>query len=508
MPDWLRALVVLLVLSGAMIWQTRDHLAAAIPTDTFRRRCLLWLGLLTAAFVSHSYWIYAAVAVPLVARCAKVDGNRLALFVFVAFVIPPFSATIPGFAGLNQLFEITHPRILSLVLLAPAWWSLRRTPGVEPFGRSFADLCVLGFVLLQLTLQLLVDSPTNTMRYGFYAFMDVFLPYYVASRSLRDLPSWRDAVMSFIYAVALMVPVAVFEFAKHWLLYQSLAGHMGLRWAMGNYLARGDSLRALAATGHSLVLGYSMVVALSLFTYGRRFLQPWPMRAALAALAIGLVVPVSRGPWVGGVAACAVLLLTGADRLPRIARTLLIGGALGVIVLLSPLGQKVIDLLPFVGSVDEYNVTYRQRLFTASMTVIRVHPWFGSYDYLSAPAMQEMIQGEGIIDIVNSYIGIALSSGLVGLGLFVGAFVAAIWCILGGMRHCRPGEEMHDLGRGLLAALAGALVTIATVSSINNIPLIYWLLAGLGVGYGRLVLHAQPAAYSAPGLRAASGWAS
>jgi hypothetical protein len=42
------------------------------------------------------------------------------------------------------------------------------------------------------------------------------------------------------------------------------------------------------------------------------------------------------------------------------------------------------------------------------------------------------------------------------------------------------------LGRALLAALAGVAVTIFTVSSITTIPVVYWSVAGIAVGWLRL----------------------
>jgi O-antigen ligase len=98
--------------------------------------------------------------------------------------------------------------------------------------------------------------------------------------------------------------------------------------------------------------------------------------------------------------------------------------------------------------------------------------------------MQGMRQGEGIIDIVNTYIGITLEYGLVGLGLFVGFFVLVLNGIYKAMRVIRSrDDEMYRLGRGLLAALVGILVTIFTVSSVMIIPIVYWSVAGLGVAY-------------------------
>jgi len=152
-----------------------------------------------------------------------------------------------------------------------------------------------------------------------------------------------------------------------------------------------------------------------------------------------------------------------------------------------PGGQKVLDLLPFIGTVEAENITYRQQLIDNAMIVIQRNPWLGSFDYRSTPEMQSLTQGQGIIDIVNTYIGIALSVGLIGLTLFVCFFAAVLLGIRKGMRSfSNKDDEARRLGRALLATLAGILITIVTVSSITVIPVVYWSIAGLGVAYAQM----------------------
>ena len=153
-----------------------------------------------------------------------------------------------------------------------------------------------------------------------------------------------------------------------------------------------------------------------------------------------------------------------------------------------PGGDRVINLLPFIGNVETGNIDYREKLLENSITVIGRNPLFGSVDYLSTREMQEMLQGEGIIDLVNTYIQIGLRHGLVGLGLFLGVFFG----ILFGIYRCRKNipdktSELYLLGRSLFATLSAVLVIIFTVSSIGAIPLVYWSLAGIGVAYISIV---------------------
>jgi O-antigen ligase len=135
-----------------------------------------------------------------------------------------------------------------------------------------------------------------------------------------------------------------------------------------------------------------------------------------------------------------------------------------------------------------------------SIQVIMQNPFFGAPDFLTSPAMQELMQG-GIIDVVNSYLWVGLTSGLVGLSLFSGFFIAVAVGIFKGMRNVPDGnDELFLLGRALFSVLLGILVIIFTVSSITVVPVIYWSVAGLGVAYARIPALAKrpgPARYAA-----------
>ena len=102
--------------------------------------------------------------------------------------------------------------------------------------------------------------------------------------------------------------------------------------------------------------------------------------------------------------------------------------------------------------------------------------------------MRELIQGEGIIDTVNTYIEIALEAGVIGLSLFV-AFFATVMLELYRVASQRFSKERSNLSwyaRGCLSILVGILVTIGTTSSIDYVPFIYWSFGGISVALVRL----------------------
>ncbi|MCU1761126.1 O-antigen ligase family protein [Pseudomonas sp. 14P_8.1_Bac3] len=484
MPEHFRALVVILVLAGVVFFMARRPAVDLIPRNDFTRRRNLWFALTILAFISQSFWVYAAVLVVVLTIARKRERNPATLFFFLLFLIPPASAQVPGFGVINYFIDLNYVRLLSLCVLLPAFFSLRRQSDTLVFGRTWPDKLIAANLILTSVLLLRETTVTDMLRQTFYLFTDVFLPYYVASRALKNLSDFKDALLGFVLAAMVMSLIGMFEFARSWLLYSALIGAMGMHWEMSSYLNRGGLLRASVTTGQAIALGLVISTAIGFYLFLQESVRS-KMQRRLGALLLagGLFAPLSRGPWIGAAAMLMMYIATGRQAFKRLMLLALAGVLALPLLAIVPGGQKVLDLLPFIGSVDVDNITYRQRLFDNAIIVIQRNPLFGSFDYRNTPEMQSMIQGEGIIDIVNTYIGVALSFGLVGLTLFVAFFATVLLGIRKAMRSFPKDDETRRLGRALLATLVGILVTIVTVSSITIIPVVYWSVAGLGVAY-------------------------
>src|SRR2546423_6219554 len=352
MPEHLRALIVILVLASAVLaFAKAPACAVACTRVDFERRRNLWFGVTFAAFPAHNFWIFIAIAAVLLLFALPREPNKLAMFFFLLFAVPLIPADIPGFGVINFLFTLDYARLLALAVLLPAFLTLSRRPEVEPFGRLLPDKLLAGYLVLLFVLQLQVDTVTNALRHGvFYAFIDVFLPYYVASRCLNNVQAFRDACMAFVVAALVLSAIAFFEFAKHWLLYRPLGAALGEVWDLGNYLERGQGrLRALGSTGQPIGLGYVIAVAGGLLLFLKRSV-PNPLAWTLGLLRIvaGLRPSLSRGPWLGAAVMLFVFFATGPSSPRRLVRLWLVV-AIGFCMLLAvPRGGTNLHHLPLV----------------------------------------------------------------------------------------------------------------------------------------------------------------
>jgi O-antigen ligase len=494
MPEYIRALIVVLFCATTIFAISRPTICSLMDANDFTRRRNLWLVLTLAAFLSTSFWIYAAVAIPLLIYMNSQETNPPALFFILMFILPTYTIQIPGMGLINFLFDISNFRLLALLILLPAFFQLIRRSDVRPFGRAGPDLALAAYLLVDATLNLREGTLSDALRHAFYLFTDAFLPYFVISRSLKDLQAFRDALVSLVLAIMILAPLALFETVKHWHLYAALTHVLHLEGGgiMG-YLERDNILRAFVTAGQPIALGYLMVVGIGFYLFLQHFIENKLIRrSGMALLVAGLISPLSRGPWLGAVALLVVFIATGNYAKRRLISLAFVALLAFPVVSALPGGQKIINLLPFIGTTEHVNIDYRRDLLANSMIVIERNPWFGSVDYLKAPEMQIMRQGEGIIDVVNTYIGIALETGFVGLGLFIAFFALTLLGIYRALRSLADRDSAeYLLGRTLLVTLLSILLMIFTVSSITVIPLVYWSVAGLSVAYAQMVRKMQ-----------------
>ena len=81
-----------------------------------------------------------------------------------------------------------------------------------------------------------------------------------------------------------------------------------------------------------------------------------------------------------------------------------------------------------------------------------------------------MVQGQGIVDLVNTYVQVALRSGLVGLSLFAGVLVSAFLAAI----QARKLSHRAKQGLAVPQILVGpsrqpSFAVIVTIGSVNGI---------------------------------------
>ena len=487
MTEPIRALFFVIFLSGTTYLVLAKPLTNIFSYAELVRFRNTWFLVILCAFLSPNYWIFSFVLFFIFFfYCHKQPDNRVIYYLFLLSILPILTIEIPGFAGIRHLLEINYPRILIFAFLIPLLFQSKIPLSVNlKLFRLSSDKYVVSYVLLCTILSFRDNTFTNALRDCLLLFLDIFIPYYTLSRYLNSTEQLNRAFSVMFLTITSLALIGIFESAKHWLLYNAMTSNLSILPDIGRYDTRSGILRASAIFSGPIILGYALIIGFGLLLYLRPLLK-WHKIFFIIGIIIvcGLLATVSRGPWVGFAVFIGIYLWTGRERIKYVLLSsilLLLGSSL---LILTPAFDKFIQLLPFIGTVRTDTISYRERLFESAWIVIQRHPFFGSTNYYESPEMESMRQGQGIIDIVNSYLQIALSKGFVGLALFLLIFLGLMFHTYKMIKILPPNEEsLINMGRILFSILAAILVTISTVSSIDYIPYYYWTFSGITAAY-------------------------
>jgi O-antigen ligase len=284
-----------------------------------------------------------------------------------------------------------------------------------------------------------------------------------------------------------MAALAVFETLRHWLPYTDIA----VRWSgnpgYGFYRARAGLIRALVSSGNPSALAYMLATACGFWLYLQSHVASKLQRVAVTLLLwLGLLATFSRGPWLG---AALIYVVVGALRTNRLSRLLKV--AAGVLLLLgavslTPSGVRIAAVLPLStglpGDEASSSITYRQRLLERSWDLFTEHPFLG--DQLALLKLNDMRQGEGIIDMANTYVQVSVFHGFIGLSMFVGFILIALVRVYRVAKTSMPSDtDLGLMGLTLVGCIVGTLFMLGACSFIFGYEKLFYVITGLAAAY-------------------------
>ena len=357
----LKTLAIVLTLGSLAFIVGKRFWLQVMTQEDFRLRRNAWFGLTILAFLSPSFLLFCLIAAPILVWLGQRDSNPLALYVLLLHIIPPVSVYIP-LVGAGYLIDFNNYRLLML----------------QP-GLGLPYFLIFCFSALQIIQLIPLESLTNTFRRLLLVFLDSILLVYAFSRGASSEQKIREILGTCALIMAVAAPIAMFESLRGWLMYENVVRNWGIPMDFA-FLMRGNSLRAQASTGHALVLGYMTAIAFGVWLYLARYLKvsKFQLIAGSIWFWVGLIAAYSRAPWLTAVLIPFVfvfLLPRGMIQAIKMGILAIIGGS---VILALPLGGRIVASLPFIGTIDTENVTYRQRLAEASWDLVMQYPVFGT----------------------------------------------------------------------------------------------------------------------------------
>jgi O-antigen ligase len=216
--------------------------------------------------------------------------------------------------------------------------------------------------------------------------------------------------------------------------------------------------------------------------YSRGLFRSRLHHAAAVLLVIGgLFATSSRGAWLAFIAGLLFIQFYRGKAGRVVAIVGLCAAAYGGAKLVGSMDMRLGELLGVAGN-PMGTVDYRKDLLYNGIRQIVKRPLFGFDRPSLGVLLGNMVQGEGIIDFVNTYLAVTLSAGLVGLAFFLSNFVAlGVW--LGGARaRLSRIRELRE-PTAFVVAMAGGLGAALVVQSLSERNP-YWLILLFALGRG------------------------
>lgn len=483
----IKALIVVLPMLFAGFMLAQLALKDTLPRKQIENWRNFFLAITIIGFMIPNFWLMLICISGAAYVFGAMEKSPPSIYLLLLCALPPTTLAIGGFGPINHLLSPSPQMVLGAALLIPCLFAGYRARRDNAAGTN-TDLFFALYAALMVVLAFRGTTFTDGIR-GALTFSLVTIPqYYVLSRWSKSYEDIKRITVAFVLALLALCMVTLPEFVMSWHVY---AGVEQI-WAYARdttYISRGGFLRTYASLVNSITFGYvamlALILSLPFVTQAKSKL--WS-GLVLFVFAVGLVTTFSRGPWMGAVIGSGLYVMLGPNGFSRSIRLGIAGFIGALLVSPTPIGTAIFEILPFVGGGEATGtIDYRQELFNVGSRVMLDHPWFGSEDYLQREDMQTLIQGQGIIDIVNSYLRIGLNSGFIGLGLFLGVQFSALfglWKAMRRTRHLLP--ELSALCRAYFSALFAMLVVLATTSSVPPIDTLNFVIPALALAVHRV----------------------
>jgi O-antigen ligase len=425
---------------------------------------VLWVLIITISAFTNIWLLILCTLVAVVLTRNSSDDLKVLFFVALLPVLPVNTYHIP-FPGIEVLWDISFPKLLSLSLLFPLLlFSSRNIFSTSRFRAS--DICFLLYLVLIVLLTFRQGNFTTSIRDIFSIVVQFGLPYIVISRCIANPAQLNWFLSAFLLSMVFISFMCFFETALGWRFYSEFVLSLGLdfhQMLFVTYDRAGIPRASGGAMLQPLAIAYTVAMALIVLTFlwMKKMVGFFPFIVLAPIFLFALFVTGSRGGLlilISGILVLFYFRLSGGLRM-------LAGASL---IFLVPLFLFSLGSIDFSSIDQEGTFEYRYQLILNSLNAVFSNPIFGSIDFFNNAALERSRQGQGIIDIVNTYLLVTLKYGFVGLFLYSMVFLLNLKDVF--LKNNVYGFDQ----KGLLIALL--IMTIIFIGTSADVSFISWYL--------------------------------
>ena len=269
-------------------------------------------------------------------------------------------------------------------------------------------------------------SVTNMARVACQRSIDYLIPYWVVTRSLRSHRDMKVLIVYMIAAGCALSSLMLLESVRGWTFFREIVARYGFdaRWDLVKW--RNGMLRASGPFLEPTSMAFGLVfIALAAWQFRSLFSSRMHRYAVVAFICVGIFTCQSRNAYLGlglGLIAAEAFRRFGTPR----GRWLL--PIIGMALVLAPISYFVARGPDIGGEGDTASTAiYRSQLLNRGLEEARKHPIVGANIDAVTDSLEDLRQGEHIIDFVNTYIYVLLLSGGIGLIIFISMLAYGVY---------------------------------------------------------------------------------
>lgn len=434
----------------------------------------IFVGLFLLGMWGHIVWVpflACLLAIPLLSK-SRADAAAIYVVTFLAVPVMYYKVAVGG----HYLFAVTKYTFCA-VGLAIAYVSKPR-PNVRLHHRF--DIPIIIVLILEFAQARDTDLVEMTREF-LPTFFTIAVPFYLLSRSLNSAEDVRRFVLAIALGGFVMAIVATAEARTHWLIYKQVESFLQISSQTNAYQQiRSGMLRAPGSFSESTSLGAFLASAIiAVLALRSSFATRWKWYMALGVLLIGVIAPNSRNALLA--VGIGFLLFDFYGR--RWGRLFAVAGAGGALFLiLLTLAQFSTYAANLVGKSYETQSSndYRILLFRRGMQEIQLHPIFGTTMKKALENLQDIQQGQHIIDLVNGYITYGLTSGYLGMIGLLLVFVSLSLAMFTARRKLLRDPILSNLAAFVFSVAAFMILITAFTGFGGEGSTYFYLVAALG----------------------------
>lgn len=317
--------------------------------------------------------------------------------------------------------------------------------------------------------------------------LDTMVIYFAVRLSFRNLQELKGLVTPLILIAVLMCGVGLAEAVLKFTPYRQLMvyGSWDFWQGMSSRELRLGFLRAQGTTTQAIIFGMAMMMVASLIWALRDFVKSKKMALfAFSTAVLAALTSLSSGPWVG----CALLFFFNSYyKKPSLIKPSL-WGLLALMVFAELFSSRhFYHLIGYLGISSSGTAYYRTRLLEVMINHLDEY-WFVGNEGRSTDQWVSEIGGQASLDIVNHYLLLAFSNGLLAALLYIAVHVLVIKRAVAAYQGSQVLFEKKVMF-GLIAAIITIDVTSMSVGLFGPALIMSNIILGLTVAVSDLLVR-------------------